>query len=141
VVDENDDKPPILKLVSENPNARTDRQTAWTKKEVERTLSEFAAALLRTMAGSETEAIYLLRRLSDFIDALNKFREEFGQGLPIAELEEMLRLPEQAYGFSDDDWRHRQWLREDGMETSEGRIATSRPQNSWRRAALRRKIF
>jgi hypothetical protein len=47
--------------------------------------------LLRTMAGSKTEATYLLRRLSDFIDALNRFREESGQGLPILELEKMLR--------------------------------------------------
>src|SRR2546421_592757 len=69
-----DDNPPNLKLVSENPNARADRQIAWAKGEVERTLAQFTAALLRTMAGSNTESIYLMHRLSDFLDSLNKFR-------------------------------------------------------------------
>jgi hypothetical protein len=117
VADEDDGKPPNLKLVSENPNARTDRQVAWAKEELERSLSQFAAALLRTMAGSDTEATYLMRRLSDFIDAISRFREASGQGLRTAELQEILRLPQQAYDPSDDDWRRRRWLREDGMET------------------------
>jgi hypothetical protein len=68
------------------------------------------------MAGSESESVYLIRRLVDFIDAMNKFREESGHGLSVADLNEALRLPETEFVSSDDDWRHRQWLREHGME-------------------------
>jgi hypothetical protein len=50
-----DEKPPPMRVVSENPNARTDRQIAWAKQEAQRTLSAFAASLLRTMAGSHGE--------------------------------------------------------------------------------------
>lgn len=84
--DDDGDKPPILKLVTENPNARANRQVAYVKGEVERTLTLFTAALLRTMAGSNTESIYLMHRLSDFLDALGKFREQTGRGLTVIEL-------------------------------------------------------
>jgi hypothetical protein len=114
--DDDEDKPPSLRVVSDNPNARIDRQAVWAKEEVERALSEFVAALLRTMAGSDREAVYLMRRLSNFVDTLNKLREESGRGLTAAELQAMLRLPGAESDFSDDDWRHRRWLREHGME-------------------------
>jgi hypothetical protein len=117
VADDDDDKPPNLKLVSENPNARAERQIAWAKAEVERTVALFAAAFLRTMAGSNSESVYLLHRLSDFLDALNKFREEAGRGLTVGELETALRLPQTEYVSSRDEWRHRQWIRDDGMDT------------------------
>jgi hypothetical protein len=55
----------------------------WALEEVERTLAGLSAAFLRTMAGSDTEAVYLIRRLSDFISALNKFREESAGRLPV----------------------------------------------------------
>ena len=103
---DDDDKPPHLRVVSENPNARADRQVTWAKEEVERTVAQFAAALLRTMAGSSTEATYLMRRLSDFLDLLNKFREEAGRGLTVGELEKALRLPQSEYVSSQDAWRH-----------------------------------
>ena len=76
--DSNDEQAPHLRVVSDNPNARADRQAAWAKDEVERTLAHFAAALLRTMAGSNTEARYLMHRLSDFLDSLQQFRKETG---------------------------------------------------------------
>jgi hypothetical protein len=113
---DDDDEKPRLRVVSENPAARADRQTAWAKEEAQRTLAQFAAALLRTMAGGESESIYLIRRLADFIDAMNKFREESGHGLTVADLQAELRLPETEFDSSDEDWRHRQWLREHGME-------------------------
>ena len=62
MADNDDDKPPRLKVVSENPTARADRQIAWAKEEAQRSLALFAAALLRTMAGSNSEAVYLIRR-------------------------------------------------------------------------------
>lgn len=114
---DDDDKPAHLKVVSDNPNARADRQVAWAKDEVERTAAQFAAAMLRTMAGSNTEATYLMHRISDFLDAIGKYRAEAGHGLTIADLEGALRLPQIQYESSDDQWRHRQWIREDGLET------------------------
>jgi hypothetical protein len=116
--DSDDDcRPPHLKVVSDNSNAHADRQNAWAKQEVKRTLAGFAAAMLRTMAGSDTEAIYLIRRLSDFVDALNEFRNASGRGLTAVELEEMLRLPRTDKDFSHlDEWAYRHWLREHGLD-------------------------
>ena len=76
-----DEKPPPLRVVSENPNARTDRQIAWAKQEAQRALSQFVAALLRTMAGSGSEANYLIQRLSHFIDALKELNAVSGSWL------------------------------------------------------------
>jgi hypothetical protein len=115
--DHDDGKPPQLRVVSDSPKARSNRETVFAKEEVERTLSEFAAALLRTMAGNDTEATYLMHRLSDFIAALNQFHVKAGRGLMVAELQNVLRLPKADYESSDDEWRHRRWLREHGMET------------------------
>ncbi|OKO67773.1 hypothetical protein [Bradyrhizobium sp. NAS96.2] len=92
------------------------RARDWAKSDVERTLSGFSAALLRTMAGSETESIYLMRRLVDFLDALNKFRDVMGRGVSVVELQEILRVPTTEPDYSDDDWRHRHWIREHGMD-------------------------
>ncbi|MGY2988698.1 hypothetical protein [Bradyrhizobium sp. USDA 4508] len=92
------------------------RAREWAKGDVKRTLSVFSAALLRTMAGSDTEAVYLMHRLGDFLDALHKFSEELGRGVTVAELQEILRVPTTEPDYSDDDWRHRSWLREHGMD-------------------------
>jgi hypothetical protein len=74
VTDDDKDKAPSLRVVSENPNALEERRIAWAKDEAQRTLSVFAATLLRTAAGSQSEAYYLLRRLADFIDAQNELK-------------------------------------------------------------------
>ncbi|MEY9494518.1 hypothetical protein ABIF33_003538 [Bradyrhizobium elkanii] len=92
------------------------RAREWAKNDVDRTLAEFSAALLRTMAGSESESVYLMHRLIDFLDAHNKFSEVMGRGLTAAELEGFLRLPKAELDYSDEDWRHRRWLREHGMD-------------------------
>ncbi|WP_375788452.1 hypothetical protein ACE10Z_14185 [Bradyrhizobium sp. Pha-3] len=96
------------------------RAREWAKSDVERTLSGFTAALLRTMA--ETESIYLMRRLADFIEALNKFREVMGRGVSVAVLQEILRIPTTDLDYSDEDWRHRRWLREHGMDIVKGAL-------------------
>jgi hypothetical protein len=58
--DHDNEKPPQLMVVSDNPDARVNMDAAWAMEEVERALSHFAAALLRTMAGNDTEATYLM---------------------------------------------------------------------------------
>jgi hypothetical protein len=119
VADEGDDsKPPRLKVVSENPNAHVDRQIAQAKTEAQRALTEFAAALLRVIAGSGSEAAFLIRRLSLFIDAQKALYAASGQWLSAAELEEALLLPRRVDADSSpsENWSERRRLREDGME-------------------------
>jgi len=57
---------PRLKVVSENPGARVDREVAYAKETAQAALSQFAATLLRTIAGSESEASYLISAASRF---------------------------------------------------------------------------
>jgi hypothetical protein len=114
--DNGEEKPPKLRVVSDNPHARADRQIEWSKNEAQRALSQFAAALLRAMAGNDTEAAFLIRHLARFVEMLNKFREEADRGLSGAELQEALRLPQAELDASGDDWRYRHWLREHGMD-------------------------
>jgi len=115
--DDDDGKPPVLKLVSENPNAHVDRTIEHAKVETQRALSHFAASLLRVMAGSNSETIYLIRRLSFFIDAQKALYAASGEILTPAELEEALRLPQYADSSRTDNWSERRRIREDGLES------------------------
>lgn len=115
--DNNEEQSPKLRLVSANPNARADRQIELAKSEVQNALSQFAAALLRTMAGNDTEAVYLIRRLALLVEAINKFEKQADRGMSAAELQEALCLPQAEMDHSaDDDWRYRRWRREDGFD-------------------------
>lgn len=115
--DNEEEKSPKLRLVSGNPNARADREIEWARNEVGSALTQFAAALLRTMAGNDTEAVYFIRRLALLVEAINKFEKQSDRGMSAAELQQALRLPEAEMDYSaDDDWRHRHWLREHGMD-------------------------
>lgn len=115
--DNEEDRSPKLRLVSGNPNARADRQIEWARSEAQSAMSQFAAALLRTMAGNDTEATYLIRRLALLVEAINKFEKQSERRMSAAELQEALRLPQaEMDNSSDDDWRQRRWLREDGFD-------------------------
>ena len=117
--DDNDPaRPPHLRVVSDNPDVEADRQAARAKEGVQRTLVDLAAALLRIMAGSNTESIYLMGRLSNVLDALKEFQLQFGRGFAATELEKILQLPtSDDVPSSDEEWRHRQWIREDAFDT------------------------
>ncbi|WOH66172.1 hypothetical protein [Bradyrhizobium sp. BWA-3-5] len=115
--DNEEDRSPKLRLVSGNPNARADRQIELAKCEVQNALSQFAGALLRTIAGNDTEAVYLIRRLALVVEAINKFEKQADRGMSAAELQEALCLPQAEMDHSaDDDWRYRRWRREDGFD-------------------------
>jgi hypothetical protein len=120
---DDDDKPPHLKVVSDNPTARADRANAeadrrieWAKTEAKNALSRLAATLLRTIAGSDSEALNVFDRLLDFTKAYNDLRTVSGSGLTIGEQREALRLPSAELGALGTDDDERRWLRETGME-------------------------
>lgn len=111
------DTPPKLRVVSANPRARADRQVEWAKNEAQRALSDFAAALLRSMAGNNDEAAFLIRRLRILVETISEFEKQSDRGLSVLELNEALHLPQAEMDYSaDDDWRHRHWIREHGLD-------------------------
>lgn len=115
---DDDDKPPRLNVVSDNPTARADREFARVKERARRALAEFAASILRVMAGSATESHRMMDRFRDFIDALNEANAQPGRGITLGELEKALRLPQTEMELqSHDDLAYRRWARVDAMET------------------------
>lgn len=117
------------------------RQIELAKSEVQSALSQFAAALLRTMAGNDTEVVYLIRRLARVVEAINNFEKQADGGMSAAELQEVLRLPQAEMDYSDDDWCHRLALRTwDGCNCQRSAPARS-AQGPWRRASFRRDAF
>ncbi|WP_206745790.1 hypothetical protein [Bradyrhizobium canariense] len=115
--DDGVERPPKLRVVSDNPNALADRQIEWSKSEAQRALSDFAAALLRAMAGNNDEAAFLIRRLRILVESISEFEKQSDRGLSVPELNQALHLPQAEMDYSaDDDWRHRHWLREDGFD-------------------------
>lgn len=116
MADNDEEKPPSLKVVSDNPNAHADREIRSAKEAARQSFSRFAAALLRTMAGSDSEALNLVRYLSQFIESQRKLDAITGTGLTIAELEEAIQLPHADMDDLSDDWGERRWMRARGYE-------------------------
>jgi hypothetical protein len=113
--EEENARPPVLKVVSDNPNAYADRELAYAKSEAERSLAEFAASLLRVAAGSNSESVWFMRKLSAFIDAQRSLYRASGETLRPADLERALRMPDVDYSQTG-YWSERRHIREHGME-------------------------
>ena len=62
--DDGKSKPPLLKVVSDNPDApdKAGREIMWARERAQRTLAGLAATILRTMAGSESAPHDLKKR-------------------------------------------------------------------------------
>lgn len=116
MADDDETKPPSLRVVGDNPDARAHGEAARQKAQAKRALSRLAACILRTIAGSETEAYDLARRLGDYIEAQQKLNEISGHWLTIDEEREVLRLPRAEFPLTSSEYRERQWLHERGME-------------------------
>ncbi|WP_092190620.1 hypothetical protein [Bradyrhizobium sp. cf659] len=51
------------------------------------------------------------------MEAISKFEKQSDRGLSVTELQEALLLPQAEMDYSsDDEWRHRRWLREGGFD-------------------------
>jgi hypothetical protein len=112
---DDDEKPPHLKVVSDNPNAHSDREAAWAKERAVSALKDFTAALLRVMAGSDTEVTRLIHNHHEFLDCLEKLGA-LNVRLTTLDLESILRLRRSEYIDRESEYGHRRWLRERGFE-------------------------
>lgn len=116
MIDDQDDKPFPFRVVSDNPNARADRQISWAKEEAKRSFAVFAASLLRIMAGSDSEVSYLGHRFSDLLRALEELKGLNGGGIAPLEIESMLKLRQTGLGSDWSDSEYRSWLIDHGMD-------------------------
>lgn len=116
--DEEQDKPPLLKVVSENPNvpSSSDLEILRARQQAQWMLAKVAAIMLRRMAGSESLPL-IMHSILDLIDAETKLSALTGGWLSLADEGEALNLPKSelaSFGSSDD--RYREWQLARGME-------------------------
>jgi len=116
VADDGDSKPPIFKVVSENPNARTDREIERARKRAQGRLAELAATILRMLAGSESASFDLMRKLRELIDAQHEVHKLSGDWLSIEDEQKALSLPQSDFASTAADHEIREWQRSRGME-------------------------
>ena len=114
--DEGDNKPSIFKVVSENPNARTEREIDRGRKHAKRRLVELAATILRMLAGSESASFDLMRKLGELIDAQRELHKLSGDWLSIEDEQKALSLPQSDFASTATDREFREWQRNCGME-------------------------
>lgn len=114
--DDGDSKPPVLKVVSENPNARTDREIEWARQRAKGRLADLAATILRTMAGSESASYDVMRRIGELIDAQKELHKLSGRWLTFEDEQKVLNLPHSDLDAGGSDERYRDSQRDRGME-------------------------
>jgi hypothetical protein len=117
-----DEKPPRFKVVSGNPDLpnRAQREAAeradWDRRIAEQALADLAVTILRTLAGSNTAAIDVMRHIHEYIMAYGRLHETTGRGLTIADEQKVLSLKEPAPEGSD-EYQRRRALIEDAYDT------------------------
>ena len=124
--DEEQGKPPLLKVVGENPNAPngSDLKILRARQHARWELAKVAAIVLRRTAGSESAPL-IMHSIIDLIDAQKKLCALTGGWLSLADEGNALNLPQSeltSFGSSDD--RYREWQLTRGMEQIvQGRFA------------------
>jgi hypothetical protein len=116
--DDDREKQPPIRLVSENPDAPdlSTRKIIRAKAQAQYALTRLAAALLRAIAGSESELNDLARRIGDYIEVQTELKATSGHFLTVEEEREALSLPKSEYPSSGSDWQKQEWLRNQGEE-------------------------
>jgi hypothetical protein len=109
--DEGKDKPPVLKLVSDNPS----RDTVQARQEAQRKLANLAVTILRNMAGSESAPL-IMQSVVDLIDAQKRLYVLTGGWLSSDDEADALSLPQSELNPDASDDRYREWQRSVGME-------------------------
>jgi hypothetical protein len=124
--DDEQNKPPLLKVVSENPNVpkNSDLRISQARRQAQWQLGKVAAIVLRRVAGSESLP-QITCSILDLIDAQKKLSQLAGGWLSLADEGKALNLPRSelaSFGSSDD--RYRKWQLASGMEQIvQGRFA------------------
>jgi hypothetical protein len=115
--DDRQNKPPLLKVVSENPGTpdRAGREIVRARQQAQRALADLAATILRTMAGTES-APHVMRGISELIDAQKELYALSGEWLSFEEERKALSLPHSELDPDASDYRYREWQRSRGME-------------------------
>jgi hypothetical protein len=116
VPDDDDSKPPRLKVVSENPNARNDREIERARERTKGRLADLTATILRMLAGSESASFDLMRRLRELIDAQHELHKLSGDWLSIEDEQKALSLPQSDLDSASTNDQYREWQRDRGME-------------------------
>jgi hypothetical protein len=116
--DDGEKKPPLLKVVSENPDApgKAGREIVWARERAQRALAELAATILRTMAGSESASYDVMRRIGQLIDAQKELYDLSGEWLAFEHEQKALSLPQSELDSDASDQQNRAWQRDRGME-------------------------
>jgi hypothetical protein len=114
--DDGESKPPTLKVVSENPTARTDREIDRARERAKSKLAELAATMLRMLAGSESASYDLTQRMGQLIDAQQELYKLSGNLLSVEDEREALSLPQSDLDSNASDHQYREWQRDRGME-------------------------
>jgi hypothetical protein len=124
---EGKDKPPMLKLVSDNPSrdviqARQEAQrtlanlvTVHARQEAQRKLAILAATILRNMAGRESAPL-IMQSVVDLIDAQKKLYALTGGWLSSEDEANALSLPRSELDPDASEVRYREWQHVRGME-------------------------
>jgi hypothetical protein len=114
--DDGDKTPPTFRVVSENPNARADREIERARKRAKGRLAELAATILRMLAGSDSASFDLMRKLRELIDAQHELHKLSGGWLSIEDEQDALSLPQSDFASTATDHEIREWQRSCGME-------------------------
>lgn len=116
--DDGESKPPKLRVVSENPGApdKAGREIMWARDRAQRALSELAATILRTMAGSESASYDVTRRIGQLIDTQKELHDLSGEWLTFEDEQKALSLSQSELDSDASDHRYREWQRDRGME-------------------------
>jgi hypothetical protein len=109
--DEGKDKPPVLKLVSNNHS----RDTVQARQEAQQLLTSLAATILRNMAGSQSGPL-IMQSVVDLIDAQKKLYALTGGWLSSEDEANALSLPQSELAPNASDDRYREWQHSRGMD-------------------------